>query len=281
MSLTITQKEKNMRELIASNKTRPGIKGNQVIQSGDLVSAKSLLNIGRKNLLINGGFDVWQRGELFTATSSNNTYETADRWKNFAETSGVFEKGFNGGLTLTKTTGAGEYAFIAQALESRNCNHLQGKTLTLSVKLKSSSGDPYARILIGTRLGLDERRVMTSPTNFVENTVRLSNVHFSTFSVTMTVPDYDSDFTLAVFIDLRDTFAVTNNTSIRIKDVQLEEGSEATEFEVRPIAEELLLCRRYFRATNNNNKLDRYSLEMRTTPTLTGASAPYFYEAEI
>ena len=44
------------------------------------------VNLGRRNLIINGGMDVWQRGttKTFTANDSSN-YHTADRWCQFVD----------------------------------------------------------------------------------------------------------------------------------------------------------------------------------------------------
>ena len=39
-------------------------------------------SIGTKNLIINGGLNVYQRGSTRASTTQGNGYATADRWKN-------------------------------------------------------------------------------------------------------------------------------------------------------------------------------------------------------
>ena len=54
---------------------------NSAITAGDTVA-----RAGRKNLIINGGFDVWQRG---TTGAQVNSQFVADRWKGNNYTTGT------------------------------------------------------------------------------------------------------------------------------------------------------------------------------------------------
>lgn len=89
-----------------------------------------------KNWIINGGFDVWQRGTSFTNTTVSWKY-SADRWKFYSETSVT--------ATVDKTTlsvdgvtvdalywvqnTTANITYLSQYIEG---NKLQGKTVSLS-----------------------------------------------------------------------------------------------------------------------------------------------------
>jgi len=86
------------------------------------------------------------------------------------------------------------------------------------------------------------------------------------------------------------TLYIANNTEsnldandwLRLKDVQLEQGSVATEFEYVPYEIEELRCKRYYRSssTNTYSKEDQI-ISMRTSPTIIGSAAPYIFDAEL
>ena len=65
-----------------------------------------------------------------------------------------------------------------------------------------------------------------------------------------------------------------------IAQVQLEAGSVATPFEIRPIGTELLMCQRYYQSLYFYEQSDvttyTYATHMRTTPTLTSSGAAVF-----
>lgn len=104
---------------------------NGVMSSAD---KRKLDALDGANLLINGGFAVWQRGESFTFTRTGygaGGY-TADRWRVWANADGT-----GGNITVTKaedgmhveSDGA---AFMAYRFEAEDLARLNGKSLTLS-----------------------------------------------------------------------------------------------------------------------------------------------------
>ena len=88
------------------------------------------------NLLINGGFTVWQRGESFTVGTSR--IYTADRWY-CVKLAGGAES-----ATVSRTEDgmlvSGAAVSIAYMLEPQDVALLQGKQLTLSIGVKNSDG---------------------------------------------------------------------------------------------------------------------------------------------
>lgn len=88
------------------------------------------------NLLINGGFTVWQRGESFTVGTSR--IYTADRWY-CVKLAGGAES-----ATVSRTEDgmlvSGATVSIAYMLEPQDVAMLAGKQLTLSIGVKNSDG---------------------------------------------------------------------------------------------------------------------------------------------
>ena len=115
---------------------------------------------GSKNLLINGGFQIFQRASAAT-TVSTGQYQTADRWRLYESTDGSYTterstdtpSGTGYSLKAVVTTAdtsiaATQYASIEQYIEAQNCQHLAygtsgAKALTLSFYVKSSKTGIY------------------------------------------------------------------------------------------------------------------------------------------
>lgn len=169
--------------------------------------------IYRPNLLINGDFQVWQRGD---STTLSNVSETgykyfADRWcRYFSSTSSAsetYEKVSNG-MKYTSTTQPN--ATITQLLET---GLKSGNKYTLSASVN------------------DIIHVMT-----FDGQVDKSEGILSYIKGVSTIP-YD-----------RIIFSVSNNDIVNW--VKLEQGSIATPFVPRLMAEEFLLSQRYEQISN-------------------------------
>tara|TARA_R100000329_G_scaffold147374_1_gene134944 strand:+ start:77 stop:472 length:396 start_codon:yes stop_codon:yes gene_type:complete len=107
-----------------------------------------------KNLLINGGMNVWQRATSKTGISStsNDGYVTVDRWTTYNNSLGIWTQsqstdvpsgqGFGYSLKMDCTTAdaspaAGDELNIVQKIEAQNLQHLlfgtsSPKSITLS-----------------------------------------------------------------------------------------------------------------------------------------------------
>ena len=204
-----------------------------------------------KNKIINGGFDIWQRGTSF---STNNVY-SADRWIVGFATGSFTQAGF--------TTGGNEipgyeprfYGRWTISSNSQNYELTQkiegvrtfaGQTVTLSFWARISSGT----VAFGPRL-VQHFGTGGSPSSLVVTGISSQTVTSSwqRFSYTVLVPSI-SGKTIGTNNDdsLWVSFQISNaNTgAIDIWGVQLEKGSIATEFEQRHIADELRLCQRYY-----------------------------------
>lgn len=104
---------------------------NGVMSSAD---KRKLDALDGANLLINGGFAVWQRGESFTfkRTGYGAGGYTADRWRVWANADGT-----GGNITVTKAADGMHVesdgaAFMSYRFEDAELSQLSGKSLILS-----------------------------------------------------------------------------------------------------------------------------------------------------
>jgi len=210
--------------------------------SGSVSDTDGNVRSGRKNLIINGGFDVWQRG---TSAVLFNDYATADRWKQvtFGAVSKVNVDDRDCLKLVASPTNVSNY--IRQYVE--DFGQLKGKTLTFSFDMKASIPTQYrcdfwlqdnsnTYIVYGTNT--------SGVTQFNDNIT----TSWGRYSVSITVPaSYTvktTDAKLEVNLGLANGAAT--GVECYIDNVQLEVGSVATDFEQRSYGEELALCQRYY-----------------------------------
>ena len=225
---------------------------------------------GMRNRLINGQFSIDQRNAGVDTVVADAAYGP-DRWKMLGEDSlgklKAKDTTVGGGrfnLALTCVTVNKKYGVI-QFIEGINCKDLRGKTVILTANLSvsntrlgnikmgiiewTSTEDSLTSDPISTWNG--DGTTPTLATNFTfKNTPANLNVTTTptAYSVTATL---GTTFTnLAVFI-WNDDQAYTASDIVYITDVQLETGSLATPFEMRPFGVELALCQRYYEKSYN------------------------------
>lgn len=104
------------------------------LESGLADTEEKTAALSNPNLLINGGFAVWQRGESFTVprTGTGAGQYTADRWRVWAN-----EDSAGGNLVVTKVDGglhveASGAGIATYRFEEADAKKLTGKTVTLS-----------------------------------------------------------------------------------------------------------------------------------------------------
>ncbi len=217
-----------------------------------------------RNKLINGAFDFWQRGLSF----GNNSY-TADRWAtgNTGSSTAVTRQTMPLGqpefptsvrrflrAVVTSVAGVGNVAYLNQKIE--DVRTLAGQTVTVSFWAKADAARSMAFEL--------EQQFGTggsAPVNGVAvGKVALTTV-WQRFSTTVTLPAIAGKTTGSVgtdclnmifFFDAGSNFNARTQSlgqqsgTFDIAMVQVEEGSKATEFDLRPMTTELSLCQRYF-----------------------------------
>lgn len=105
------------------------------LESGLADTDEKVATLSNPNLLINGGFTVWQRGESFTIprTGYGTGKYTADRWRVWANPDST-----GGNITVTKAADGMHVesdggALMSYRFEAADVEALSGKTLTLSL----------------------------------------------------------------------------------------------------------------------------------------------------
>jgi hypothetical protein len=210
------------------------------------ISGASLTNLPSKgkNLFINGGFDVWQRG---TSATHQLSY-LADRWYNATSetqsrqtfTVGQTDVPHNPKYYRRGTTGSTEWYGLRQHIEDVSIT--AGREVTLSYWMKGSSAFTNAPF---------------QSQNFGSGGSSAINTAITpTASITTSWARYTHTFTLASitgktvgagsYQKINIVRANVNNVTIDIANCQLEFGDTATDFEQRSYSEELALCQRYY-----------------------------------
>lgn len=199
---------------------------------------------GFKNYIINGNFDIWQRGNgPFTSY-----YYGADRWIIWHPTatmssSSTSLNGIQKRIAHIQNVTAGG-GFLGQAIELPlvGFGHpfVVGKKFTLSVRYGSSTKIRPSLIFMDSTAGLNPVNLdssMASPVykggSGVDETVSW------TFTVDGTAASTNTCLVLILESE-------SNASDVYVYQVQLEEGSVATPFEQRPYGLELSLCQRYY-----------------------------------
>jgi hypothetical protein len=190
------------------------------------ITAKDIVaKAGRKNLIINGGFDVWQRGVSHTSLGYG-----ADRWAiSSASAVAVVKENDSAYGNVAAVTINGVDTNYAQAIENLSGLFLS-KEVTLSFWVKSDTiTSSKIQAYNGAAFTLDISYDITSSWTKVSKT-------FNTGS------SYTAGTVFRVYI-----LRASNTTgTVRFANVQLELGSVATDFEHRSYGEELALCQRYY-----------------------------------
>lgn len=223
-----------------------------------------------KNYIINGNFDIWQRGTSFTFSTIDGIY-TADRWQatKTNDTFVISAQSFTLGQTdvpnnplyfirntVTSVTGAGSRALLMQRIE--DVRHLAGKTVTLSFYAKADASRNIA-VELGQYFGTGGSP-STSNVNIGTTTIHLTT-SWKKYIITAQLPfisgktlgtDNNSRTEVIFWFDAGSNYNSRTNSLgqqsgvFDIAQVQLEEGSTATPFEQRPIGLEISLCQRFY-----------------------------------
>ena len=260
-----------------------------------MTNARNLADVGRieglslNNAIINGNFDIWQRG----ASASGAGY-SADRWiHNVAGPSGTVtqsRQAFTVGQTDVPKNPAYFYRIqgssytltagnISQKIE--DVRTLAGETATVSF---------YAKVSAARQIQIRFYREFGVGGSTADSTI-FGAVSLTTswqkFVVTGSIPSI-SGKTIGDGSSIHLTFDIKEGVfgsdlgsdSIDIAQVKLEAGSVATPFRPRPIGEELALCQRYYQKIGfvfasqsfggSGGALNQVSLpvEMRVSPTI-------------
>jgi hypothetical protein len=221
--------------------------------------------VAGKNKIINGDFNVWQRGTSFTPTFGSFA---ADRFFTVFNGSGSTRNisrqtftpgaapvsGYEGTFFLryaTTVAGTGEaYSTIGQNIE--NVRTLAGQTATISFWAKAASSITLPYVNIVQRFGTGgSSEVVTSPATNVAITTS-----WTRYSYTFTMPSVSGKTIGTDSYVLAELYTPLNSTyTFDTWGWQLEAGSVATPFQTAAgsISGELALCQRYYQKSYNQS----------------------------
>jgi len=258
------------------------------IADNNITTAKiaSSVNLGRRNMVINGDMRIDQRNNGSSVTVTSDGYGSrqfsADRWN--IQKSGAAEyslqqvsdaplsEGFTKSLKATVTTAdtsisATDYAFIIQRIEGHDTARLRygwstAKTSTVSFWVKSSLTGTFS-IFLGN--GSDNRFYVAEYTISSANTWEYKSITISGettgtwdvaagqgvnlgFSLSSGYTATAGSWVTSVALGSPNQVNVSGTLSatFQITGVQFELGDTATPFEHRSIGEERSLCQRYY-----------------------------------
>jgi hypothetical protein len=270
MTVKITKPEINVREQLNELKKPTGVAGEAMLRAETPQEQQALIGVGRRNLIINGDFDVWQRGTSFSA----NAY-TADRW---ISSLGTVTKDGAALKHVSTTTDP----YLLYKLEDVG-NKLAGNKAVLSFYLKTSGSDNRLQYVTFSGTNYYHSQMYQLPSELEGYTHWVCPVEITSANTDM----------IRLVIELHN---VSGHTSW-LRKVQLELGSVATPFEHRSYGEELALCQRYFRRMGNNDGANTHLMSggvegsatvvvsavnpttMRAVPTVTIGSGVRAYSA--
>ena len=253
--------------------------------------------VAGKNVVINGGFDIWARGTSFTGSGAY--VYTTDRWQGFlASTYSItqidvsslvsnFQWGARGQRASGQTTT--NYFNLEQGLETKTILPLRGNVVTVSFWARCGANFSPTSSQLGVAFfcGTGTERVrnvtaFTSETTPINTNATLTTT-YQKFTFTSTaIPTTATQ--AALTFSAYPTGTAGANDWFEITGVQLEIGSVATPFSRAggTLSGELQACQRYYYNSMGQNQIvgintnatttiltARPPVTMRTTPTAT------------
>jgi hypothetical protein len=262
--------------IVADSSTSTGLRYQGSIEAG-------------KNFVINGGFDIWQRGTSFTQTGGF----TADRWQvggSYTATRQTTGVPYGSQYCLRAVNTVGSYAAGYYFVETSQSYPLQGQTVTISAKFRRNATASF-----GLKLSLSKSSTVDGGggatwTEIASETVSNANLptgtgasNWYTAKATVVIP---ADGTAnGLRIGIEPTITDVAGAYWEAAQVQLELGSVPTTFSRAggTIQGELAACQRYYyrstgysgsryctgfnETTTNFIAYLRSAVTMRVTPT--------------
>jgi hypothetical protein len=267
MTVFIRKPETDIREKINELDKSSGVAGEAMLRAETPEEQFNLINAGRKNFIINGAMEVWQRGTSFSNIGGGGVAGyNADRWNatRYASSDNDITRedasnldGFrycarsarSGGDTTTTAR------FFHQVLETVDTWKLAGNFVTFSFYARAGAGlnggQINSTLRYHTEVGKEERMYYN---NFMTATGQVgSNAYHSDirddswtrFTNTMYIPSNAQQVSVCIYTEQGLPAAVSADY-FEVTGCQLEIGKIATPFEHRTYGEELALCQRYY-----------------------------------
>ena len=209
-----------------------------------------------KNAIINGAFDIWQRGT--SGTIAAGSYVAADRWYTYRSVAGSTFSRQTASLTgfqylgrIARDSGNTSTANIScgQSIESVNSIPFAGQTVTFSFWARAganfSATSNILRVRFLSSTTTDQNIVLYGGTTVIDQNVTLTT-SWQRFTYTASVGS--TAVTLGNVFSYDPTGTAGANDYFEVTGVQAELGSVATAFSRAggTLQGELAACQRYF-----------------------------------
>ena len=229
--------------------------------SGTVNTLQSGSTAAGKNAIINGAFDIWQRG---TANVTTLLVYTADRWqKGLATHFGISRTTVSDTTNLPtiqyaarmqRTNGSATTSVmdLGYSMESADSTKFIGQTVTLSFYARkganySGAAGASFNFALYTGTGTDQS-IMTSYTGGVAqiNSSATLTTSMARYTASVTIPTTATE--VGLYFNYTPTGTAGANDYVDITGVQLELGSSASTFNrnAGTIQGELAACQRYY-----------------------------------
>jgi hypothetical protein len=203
------------------------------------------------SLLFNGGMAVWQRGTGSTSSPANARTWLADRW--YVQPSGAaitqqqstdvpsnnrsrYSLQLNGAASVTTVN-------VAQRLEAADTPQEQ---VTFSCFVENQSGAAFAPVLIITTPTAADNWTASNSAALTQTLQSCPDSQWTQVSHTFDTSGYtDIANGMEIALQIPSGSLVAGDT-VRVTQVQLVAGSTASDFQPRPMSQELTLCQRYY-----------------------------------
>jgi hypothetical protein len=252
----------------------------------NLFTSSTLSLAAGKNGIINGGFDIWQRGTTGTATSGTaGQGYNADRWQNYsgsnaitvsrqatADSTNLPNIQYCGRIQRNSGQTSLNAINLVQNLESSNSIPFAGKTVVLSFYARKGANFSSTSNLLGATLwsgtGSDQSILggYTGQAAVISQNSTLTST-WQRFTYSATVGATATQ--LGLVINYTPTGTASTNDYFEITGVQIEFGATATTFSRAggTIQGELAACQRYYQRntfSSGNSPSTGYGLTMTT-----------------
>ena len=248
---------------------------------------------GRKNIVTNGAMQVAQRSTSETGLGAAAGYFTLDRWLINPTSAGRFTmtqtadgpSGFANCLKLDCTTAdtsiaAGELFILTQRFEGQDLQQIKKGTsdaelITVSFYVKASAAFTFGVELIDDDNDRQITKLFATTTGWVrheltfpadttgafndDNALSLHINFWLHAGATYTGGTLETAFASKTNANRAagiDSFYSSTDNNFFLTGVQMEIGSQATNFEHRSFGEELALCQRYYQKWLSNTAAD-------------------------
>jgi len=258
MTVKIERPAFNLREKLSELDRPVGNLGTEILKTNSIDEFFHNYAIGRKNLLINGQFDIWQRGTTFANQGGGNTGYKADRWRIYSASGSVItctRESFNPGQN--KVPGNPRYMLRLSNVPDANTSWMEieqrvedvtrfsDRWITISFWIRANQpqyGNDYLSVKLNFGSG-GSSDMQFGHTSFNISTEWERKV-FTYYCPTISGKTVGS----SSFLEMKtlQASATQADTYYDVANFQMEYGRQATPIEQRSLGEELRLCQRYY-----------------------------------